>query len=206
MPLQKLLHFRSIMKNQTVGLPLENRLASHAQAGATALATSNAAKSGERAIRLAANNEFNSSAQDWLSQFGTAKVQLNVNDKFQLDGSAVDVLVPLYDNQKSLLFSQLGVRNKDSRNTVNMGAGVRTYQDNWMLGANTFFDNDITGKNRRVGVGAEAWTDYLPLSANSYFGTTSAGISHEILPTTMNGIPDIHIIHQGDIRKPVCHR
>ncbi|HDL6960689.1 TPA: inverse autotransporter beta domain-containing protein, partial [Yersinia enterocolitica] len=56
--------------------------------------------------------------------------------------------------------------------TVNIGAGVRAFLPNWMVGANTFFDNDLTGKNRRVGVGAEAWTDYLKLSANSYFGTT----------------------------------
>ncbi|WP_411704856.1 YrIlm family inverse autotransporter adhesin [Edaphovirga cremea] len=159
--------------NQTAGTPLENRFASHAQAGATALSAGNVAKSGERMVRSAANSEFNSAVQDWLSQFGTAQVQLNVNDNFKLDGSALDVLVPLYDNQNSLLFSQLGVRNKDSRNTVNIGAGVRTFHDNWMYGANTFFDNDITGKNRRIGVGAEAWTDYLKLSANSYFGTTS---------------------------------
>lgn len=159
-------------KNKNADVLLENKLASHVQTGATALATSNAAKSSERMIRSAANNEFNSSAQQWLSQFGTARVQMNVNDDFKLDGSAVDVLVPIYDNQKSILFTQLGARNKDSRNTVNIGAGVRTFQNNWMYGVNTFFDNDMTGKNRRVGVGAEAWTDYLKLSANSYIGTS----------------------------------
>lgn len=159
-------------KNKNADVLLENKLASHVQTGATALATSNAAKSSERMIRSAANNEFNSSAQQWLSQFGTARVQMNVNDDFKLDGSAVDVLVPIYDNQKSILFTQLGARNKDSRNTVNIGAGIRTFQNNWMYGVNTFFDNDMTGKNRRVGVGAEAWADYLKLSANSYIGTS----------------------------------
>ncbi|WP_230832006.1 inverse autotransporter beta domain-containing protein [Yersinia frederiksenii] len=123
-------------------------------------------------LRSAASNELNSSAQQWLSQFGTTRVQLNINDNFHLDGSAADILIPLYDNEKSILFTQLGARNKDSRNTVNMGAGVRTLQGSWMYGANTFFDNDPTGKNRRVGVGAEAWTDYLKLSANNYFGIT----------------------------------
>lgn len=151
---------------------MENKLAAHAQTGAAALAASNAAKYGERLMRSAANNEFNSSAQQWLSQFGTARVQMNLNDDVKLDDSAVDVLVPLYDNEKSIFFTQLGARNKDSRNTVNIGAGVRTFQNNWMYGMNTFFDNDMTGKNRRVGVGAEAWTDYLKLSANSYFSTT----------------------------------
>ncbi|AHM76692.2 hypothetical protein LC20_06202 (plasmid) [Yersinia hibernica] len=159
-------------KNKNTDIPLENKLAGYAQTGATALSTGNAAKSGERMARSVANNEFNSQAQQWLSQFGTARVQMNLNDDFKLDGSAVDVLFPLYDNQKSILFTQLGARNQDSRNTVNIGAGVRTFQNNWMYGANTFFDNDMTGKNRRVGIGAEAWTDYLKLSANSYFGTT----------------------------------
>ncbi|WP_145507727.1 YrIlm family inverse autotransporter adhesin [Yersinia hibernica] len=159
-------------KNKNADIPLENKLAGYAQTGAAALSTGNAAKSGERMARSVANNEFNSQAQQWLSQFGTARVQMNLNDDFKLDGSAVDVLLPLYDNQKSILFTQLGARNQDSRNTVNIGAGVRTFQNNWMYGANTFFDNDMTGKNRRVGIGAEAWADYLKLSANSYFGTT----------------------------------
>ncbi|MCW2482655.1 inverse autotransporter beta domain-containing protein, partial [Candidatus Symbiopectobacterium sp. NZEC135] len=150
----------------------ENRFENQAMAGATMLSSKNAAKSAEQMARSAANSEVNSSAQQWLSQYGTARVQLNVNDDFKLDGSAVDVLVPLKDNNKNMLFTQLGARNKDSRNTVNTGIGYRTFQDNWMYGVNTFFDNDITGKNRRVGVGAEAWADYLKLSVNSYFGLT----------------------------------
>ncbi|HDL6964634.1 TPA: inverse autotransporter beta domain-containing protein, partial [Yersinia enterocolitica] len=122
--------------------------------------------------RSAVSNQLNHSAHQWLNQFGTARVQLNVNDKGHLDGSAADVLIPVYDTQKNLLFTQLGARNKDSRTTVNIGAGARTVHHNWMYGLNTFFDNDITGNNRRVGLGAEAWTDYLKLSANSYFGLT----------------------------------
>ncbi|HEN3637181.1 TPA: inverse autotransporter beta domain-containing protein [Yersinia enterocolitica] len=162
----------SVDNEKNLKNPLENRLASHAQTGAEILASSNAAKSGEQMVRSAVNNGFNSSVQQWLNQFGTARIQVNVNEDFNLDGSAADVLLPFYDNQKSVLFTQLGARNKDSRNTVNIGAGVRTFQGNWMLGANTFFDNDMTGKNRRMGLGAEAWTDYLKLSANSYFGIT----------------------------------
>lgn len=159
-------------KNKNSDIVQENKFSDHVQAGALVFANGNVAKSSEQLLRATASNEFNSSAQQWLSQFGTAQVQMNVNDDFKLDGSAIDVLVPLYDNQKSILFTQLGARNKDSRNTLNIGAGVRTFQNDWMYGVNTFFDNDITGNNRRVGVGAEVWADYLKLSANSYFGTT----------------------------------
>ncbi|WP_413251564.1 YrIlm family inverse autotransporter adhesin [Yersinia massiliensis] len=150
----------------------ETKIARYVADSATLLSDENTAKSVQQMARSTANNELNRSAQQWLSQFGTAKVQINVNNDFKLDGSAADVLLPLADGQKSLLFTQLGARNKNSRNTVNVGIGVRTFQNNWMYGMNTFLDNDITGKNRRVGLGAEAWTDYLKLSANSYFALT----------------------------------
>ncbi|WP_145483498.1 YrIlm family inverse autotransporter adhesin [Yersinia aldovae] len=158
--------------DSNVTVPAENGVASNAAAGAALLSHGDAAKSAENMARSAVNNEISSSAQQWLGQFGTARIQFNTNDDFEFDSSAIDVLIPLYDNQKSLFFTQLGGRNKDSRNTINIGAGVRAFLTNWMYGANTFFDNDITGNNRRVGIGAEAWTDYLKLSANGYFGTT----------------------------------
>ena len=121
-----------------------------------------------------ATSAASSQVQAWLSQFGTARVQLNVDQNGNWDNSAIDFLLPLYDNQKSMLFTQLGMRAPDGRTTTNIGMGVRTFNlENWMLGANVFFDDDITGKNRRVGFGAEAWMDNLKLSANTYLGTTT---------------------------------
>ncbi|WET41433.1 Ig-like domain-containing protein [Citrobacter enshiensis] len=123
--------------------------------------------------KSAATGYASSTAQQWLSQFGTARVQLNVDDSGNWDDSAVDFLAPLYDNKKAVLFTQLGLRAPDGRTTGNVGMGVRTfYTENWMFGGNVFFDDDFTGKNRRVGFGAEAWTNYLKLSANTYVGTT----------------------------------
>ncbi|MGX9834552.1 Ig-like domain-containing protein [Enterobacter dykesii] len=113
-----------------------------------------------------------STVEQWLDQFGTAKAKLNLDDDFTLDGSSLDVLLPLYDQQNNLLFTQLGYRNKDSRNTLNAGLGFRTFHGNWMYGINSFYDDDVTGNNRRLGVGLEAWTDYLKLGANSYTGLT----------------------------------
>lgn len=108
----------------------------------------------------------------WLSQFGTARVQLGMDDRFSLGESSADVLIPLYENQKSMLFTQVGGRRKDQRLTLNSGVGVRLYSDRWMYGVNTFLDNDFTGYNRRISLGAEVWTDYLKFSANTYFGIT----------------------------------
>ena len=110
--------------------------------------------------------------QGWLQQFGTAKVNLNVDRHGDWSNSSVDWLVPLWQSPENILFTQLGYRAPDGRKTLNTGVGVRTFQGNWMYGANVFLDNDLTGHNRRVGIGMEAWRDYLKLSANTYFGMT----------------------------------
>ncbi|MDE9448326.1 inverse autotransporter beta domain-containing protein, partial [Xenorhabdus bovienii] len=90
--------------------------------------------------------------------------------KGKLDNGALDLLLPLYDNKADwLFFSQLGYRNKDSRHTANLGFGGRYFTPGWMYGLNTFFDHDITGNNKRLGLGGEAWTDYVKLSDNTYW-------------------------------------
>ncbi|MGP2543567.1 ZirU family protein [Yersinia sp. 2541 StPb PI] len=150
----------------------KERLAHSLIKGGTLLADSDTAGAAANIARSAVVGEASDSVAHWLSQFGTARVKLGVNNDLGLDGSAVDLLVPLYDYQGSLLFSQLGMRKKDGRNTVNIGAGGRILQGDWMYGINTFFDRDITGKNNRVGLGVEAWTDYLKFSANSYLRIT----------------------------------
>ncbi|MBL5901440.1 inverse autotransporter beta domain-containing protein, partial [Lelliottia amnigena] len=119
------------------------------------------------------NSAASSGAQNWLSQYGNARVQLGIDKDFTLQESGADLLAPLYDDKKSnLLFSQIGIRNNDDRNTLNIGLGYRYFTDAWMYGVNTFYDYDMTGENRRVGLGVEAWKDYLKLSANGYFGLT----------------------------------
>ncbi|MGK8228777.1 Ig-like domain-containing protein [Escherichia coli] len=114
------------------------------------------------------------SLETWLSQWGSARVSLSMDDNGKWDGSSIDLLTPLWQSQEAMLFAQAGFRAPDGRNTGNIGLGVRRFFNNdWMIGGNVFFDDDFTGKNRRIGFGLEAWRDYLKLSANSYFGTTS---------------------------------
>lgn len=140
--------------------------------GGASLSQGNSADVAAGMARSAATGALNNSVEAWLSQFGTARVQLNLDDKFKAGGSEADLLVPLYDNDSTLLFSQLGFRHKDDRNTGNLGFGARHFVGDWMLGGNAFLDNDFTGENRRVGLGAEAWRDYLKLSVNGYFRLT----------------------------------
>src|SRR5476651_2578814 len=136
---------------------------------ASTVANANPAMAGASLVTGQAAN----SVEQWLNQFGTARVQLNVDDQGHWDNSALDFLAPVYNSKKAMLFTQLGVRAPDGRVTGNLGGGIRTfYLDDWMLGGNLFIDNDFTGKNRRIGMGAEAWTNNLKLSANSYFAIT----------------------------------
>ncbi|MCG3463236.1 inverse autotransporter beta domain-containing protein [Xenorhabdus bovienii] len=116
------------------------------------------------------NSTISTETQKWLSQFGTARINFSLDRKGTLNNGSLDFLFPLYDNKADwLFFSQFGYRNKDSRNTLNLGLGGRYFTPDWMYGLNTFFDHDITGQNKRLGLGGEAWADYIKLSANTYW-------------------------------------
>ena len=117
----------------------------------------------ERATGIA-SGMANQAVQNWLSHYGNARISFST----QGTGSA-DVLVPLLDNPDLLLYAQPGIRISDARTTGNGGLGARYFMPDWMLGVNSFYDNDFTGNNRRLAMGMEAWRDYLKLSANGYF-------------------------------------
>ncbi|MDR5611623.1 MAG: invasin domain 3-containing protein, partial [Arsenophonus sp.] len=107
----------------------------------------------------------NQRLNDWLNQYGTARISIGTDRKF-----SGDFLLPVIDSINSLLFTQLGLRTNKDRNTLNLGLGYRQYWGDWMYGINTFYD--YSGGNARLGLGGEAWTDYLKLAANGYFGLT----------------------------------
>ncbi|EAQ9980583.1 hypothetical protein EAP48_02635 [Salmonella enterica] len=120
----------------------------------------------ERGVEMAtgyASGVANQAVQDWLSQYGNARFSFST----QGTGSA-DLLLPLMDTSDYLLYTQAGMRRGDDRTTGNFGLGGRFFTPDWMFGVNAFYDNDFTGNNRRLGLGVEAWRDYLKLSANSY--------------------------------------
>ncbi|MGV2814566.1 inverse autotransporter beta domain-containing protein, partial [Enterobacter cancerogenus] len=144
----------------------------YSQTLSTLASTASSDNAGHAAGTLASGYAA-STVEQWLNQFGAARVRLNMDDHGHWDDSSLDMFLPLYDNQKSVLFTQLGIRAPDNRITGNAGLGVRTFDvRNWMFGGNVFLDNDFSGQNRRVGIGAEAWTDYLKLAINTYTGTT----------------------------------
>jgi len=108
--------------------------------------------------------------EEWLNQFGTARVKVSADNNFSLEEAELDVLLPLYDDKKAnLIFTQLGSRRVDDRNIINTGVGYRHFSPKWMWGANTFYDRQISeNHHQRFGVGGELGWDYLKISANGY--------------------------------------
>lgn len=150
----------------------EANLAQGASSMAGILQEGQVASAAESMARGMVTNKVNQGVQGWLGQFGTVQTQINLDDELSLDNSSIDWLVPVYETEGNTFFAQLGLRNKDDRNTMNVGAGARWYTEQWLYGVNTFYDYDMTGDNRRLGAGVELWRDYLQLSANGYFALT----------------------------------
>lgn len=120
-----------------------------------------------------ATNTVSSQIQRWLSNFGTARVQLETDEKLSLKNSQVDLLVPLFEQKDSLVFSQGSLHYTDEQFLSNLGIGYRWYNDNWMLGGNSFLDYDLSRSHSRFGVGVEYWRDFLKVGANGYFRLTN---------------------------------
>lgn len=108
---------------------------------------------------------INQQVEDWLNQKGAARISTHFNQ--HITG---DFLLPLKESADSLFFSQAGLHTDGDRNIADVGVGYRQYIGIYMFGTNIFYDYDYTGNNKRLGVGAEVWADYLKLAANGYYG------------------------------------
>ena len=138
------------------------------QAGSL-LSSDNASDALGSSVVSAATGKAASSVQEWLSQFGTAQVNISTDEHLTLSDSDLDVLVPLYNGKENLFFTQLGGRRHDDRNILNGGVGYRHFGDRWMWGTNVFYDRQVSGnQHQRLGLGTELGWDYLKLSTNGY--------------------------------------
>lgn len=126
----------------------------------------------ESQARSYLQGQITSSAQSYiegtLSPYGKVRSNLSIGQDGDLDGSSIDYFVPWYDNQSTVYFSQFSAQRKEDRTIGNIGLGVRHNFDKWLLGGNIFYDYDFTRGHRRLGLGTEAWTDYLKFSGNYY--------------------------------------
>lgn len=118
---------------------------------------------------------------EWLQQYGNARIQLNVDDAFSLKDSAFDFLYPWVDTKQHVLFTQTSLHRTDDRTQTNIGMGYRYFTpDNSMLGANLFYDYDLSRHHARMGAGVEYWRDYLHAGANAYLRLSKWKDSHDL--------------------------
>ncbi|HEI2897034.1 TPA: inverse autotransporter beta domain-containing protein [Escherichia coli] len=154
-----------------------NKVASFAASAGQSLANNNASSFAVNTLSTQATKEV----VDWLQQYGNARIKLNVDDSFSLKDSSFDFLYPWLDTQDYVLFSQTSLYRTDDRNQTNIGLGIRHFTpDNAMLGANVFYDYDLSRSHSRAGFGVEYWRDYFRLGVNTYFGLSDWKNSRDI--------------------------
>ncbi|SNY79856.1 Invasin beta-domain of outer membrane [Enterobacter sp. CC120223-11] len=123
----------------------------------------------------------NRNVQQWLGLLGTARVNVDIDEKFSLKNTHAELLVPLYENQEWLAFTQGALYHADSRTQSSLGLGARYIRPHDLAGANLFLDHDYSNDHTRMGMGVEYWRDFLKLSGNGYFRLTnwkdSSGLS-----------------------------
>ena len=154
----------------TQATPTEQSLAQLATTAGNMLSQDDSADALTSTMINAGTSMATAEIQQWLQQFGTAAINVSVDDEFSLDSADLDLLFPLYDDKKqNLLFSQLGGRRHDDQNIINLGVGYRHFSDTWMWGVNLFYDRQIShNAHQRLGVGGELGWDNLKISANGY--------------------------------------
>lgn len=116
-----------------------------------------------------ASSAVQQQTQELLSPLGTAKLGLVVSKQGDFTGSSGQLFSPLYDFDGLLTYSQLGFLQKSSGSQGNFGLGQRWVTGDWLLGYNSVLDSDFQNQRNRASVGAEAWGNYLRLSANYYY-------------------------------------
>lgn len=116
-----------------------------------------------------------------LSPLGTASMSLDVNGR-NLNGSRGQLFSPLYQTDRLLTYSQVGLVSATDATVGNFGLGQRWNEGRWMLGYNAFVDNDFDHQLSRGSLGAEAWSDYLHFSTNYYHPFSSYKADSNNLP------------------------
>lgn len=144
------------------------KVAGYASQAGSFLAGSAKSDAAASMARNMATAEAGGALQQWLSHFGTARVQLDADKNFSLKNSQFDLLLPLYDQGDNLVFTQGSLHRTDSRTQASLGAGWRYSTPTYMLGGNLFGDFDLSRDHVRAGAGLEYWRNFLKLGVNSY--------------------------------------
>ena len=130
--------------------------------------------------------DFNIDAQEYLKP--TFSI-MSVNEIKKLDNGTI--------------FNQTSINTHDGDETINIGFGSRKLlNDNTlMLGANAFYDHQLTESHERVGVGVEAITSDFGLRYNHYSAMSGRRTNAEgTIERALDGL-DL----RGDYHLPIDH-
>ncbi|MHC8346639.1 inverse autotransporter beta domain-containing protein [Pseudomonas sp. RT6P73] len=136
--------------------------------------------------------------ENFLGANGTAKVGIQANVNNGQFNYSLDYLQPIYEREDDIFFGQIGTRTFGERNLANLGLGYRNQVDeHWVLGVNSFIDQDMSRNHTRGGIGAEAWTDQARFSANYYTPLSGWKNSKD---HRLNSDPDTRILQERAAR------
>lgn len=150
----------------------QQKMANLASRTGTVLSSSSVKQAGISLAQGAVTSRIGGDIQQWLSQFGTARLQLKMDNHYSLRGSGLEMLAPLYERSDRLIFTQGSLHRTDDRTQSNLGFGLRQFDKRWITGVNAFLDYDLSREHARVGIGMEYWRNFLHLSLNSYMRLT----------------------------------
>ena len=122
--------------------------------------------------------------------FPTAEVTLSSGKTQKVKGNVL-VVSPLSDinDTKNVTFTQGSIYLSNDTETFNLGVGQRKLLDNenLMLGANLFYDNELGSNHRRASFGIEAITSVGSLRANQYYGISGWKLVGNINEKALDG-------------------
>ena len=123
--------------------------------------------------------------------FPTAEVTLSSGKTQKVKGNVI-VVRPFSDinDTKNVTFTQGSIYLSDNdTETFNLGVGQRKLLDNenLMLGANLFYDNELGSNHRRASFGIEAITSVGSLRANQYYGISGWKLVDDIQEKALDG-------------------
>ena len=123
--------------------------------------------------------------------FPTAEVTLSSGKTQKVKGNVL-VVKPFSDinDTKNVTFTQGSIYLSDNdTETFNLGVGQRKLLDNenLMLGANLFYDHELSSNHRRASFGVEAITSVGSLRANQYYGISGWKLVDDIQEKALDG-------------------
>lgn len=113
-----------------------------------------------------------SAKKEAMDIHGEAQAQIGAFGR-QSGSTALNVLLPLQQNEDRMLFGQFGGYRHKNKNTFSVGVGQRHFGDDWGLGYNVFYDTQMSKSvYHRLGLGGELWFDNARFTENGYYGLT----------------------------------